>query len=155
MATALDMFNIELQAQADEMTSQLNDFIYDLIPKVNGGSPITTDGYMISFNFGSAQAKKIAKAKIMVSVVMSKPGRNVLQVLTNKQMPALVKNIKLGPVTYVFREVPVYGASKQFKQIGINPATGKFDETATKPLIQAVIGELLDIYVDFNKHLEG
>lgn len=65
--STIDDFNQQLKEHSSAMTSQLNDFIEELIPKVSGSNPITTDAYQVSFNFGTDEAKKIAKAKIMVS----------------------------------------------------------------------------------------
>ena len=116
-------------------------------------NPIITDGYQITFDFGNGFTEKPAKAKILISVVVKKPGANTLPVLQNNNIPPYIKLIRLGPITYTVCDVPIYWKKDNFplKEIYVNPVSNTFDTSSIKPLIDLAITELSKIYANMRR----
>jgi hypothetical protein len=142
-----------IKEQSDEITEQLNDFIRELLLKVKPNNPIVTDGYQITFDFGDGYTEKPTKAKILINVVVKKPGDNTLQLLQANQIPAYIKLIRLGPVTYTVCDVPLSWSKDKshLMELSVNPVSNTFDINQTKSLIDSVLTEMAKIYMNMRK----
>lgn len=149
--TPLEDFTLQLKASVDSISEQLDEFLAELLQKLGAACPVIVDGYQFTFDFGNRTQSKVEKARILVTVGTTKPGPNVKQLIEKNDLFPLTKRIKLGPVTYVFCEVPVYGKSELYREIKVNPANDQFDKSLTRSFIDGIVDEMLQIYVQFNR----